>query len=70
MYVIGQEALKTSINYINGHLDAVSLFRNKRVIIMLNEMTRRNTTKFVIFYIYENKKLLFLFFISCYFFPP
>ena len=40
-----------------------SLFRNKR--LLLDEMTQRNASKFAIFYIYENLKLLFLFFISC-----
>ena len=34
---------------------------------MLNEMTRQNASKFAISYIYENPKLLFPFFISCYF---
>ena len=33
--------------------------------IMPDEMTRQNTSKFAIFYIYENPKLLFPFFISC-----
>ena len=42
-----------------------SLFRKKR--FMLDEMTRRNASKFAIFYIYENPKLLYPFFISCYF---
>ena len=32
---------------------------------MLDEMTRRNASKFTIFYIYENTKLPFPFFISC-----
>ena len=32
---------------------------------MLDEMTRQNASKFAIFYIYENPKLLFPFFISC-----
>ena len=41
------------------------LFRNER--FMLDEMTWQNTSKFVIFYIYENPKLLFPFFISLYF---
>ena len=44
----------------------VSLFRNKR--FMLDEMTWQNASKFAIFYIYENPKLIFPFFISCYFF--
>ena len=34
---------------------------------LLDEMTQQNASKFVIFYIYENLKLLFPFFISCYF---
>ena len=34
---------------------------------MLDEMTLQNPSKFAIFYIYENPKLLFPFFISCYF---
>ena len=34
---------------------------------MLDEMTRRNDSKFAIFYKYENPKMLFPFFISCYF---
>ena len=34
---------------------------------MLDEMTRWNALKFGISYIYENPKLFFLFFISCYF---
>ena len=34
-------------------------------LFMLDEMFRRNASKFAIFYIYENPKLLFLFFISC-----
>ena len=40
-----------------------ALFRNKKFI--LDEMTRRNASKFAIFYIYENPKFLFPFFISC-----
>ena len=38
---------------------------------MLDEMTQQNASKCAIFYIYENPKLLFPFFISCYliFFP-
>ena len=43
----------------------MSLFRNK--IFMLDEMIRWNASKFAIFYIYENPKLLFPFFISYYF---
>ena len=39
------------------------LIRNKR--FLLDEMTRQNASKFAIFYIYENPKLLFPFFISC-----
>ena len=47
----------------------LTLFRNKR--FMLDEMTQRNASKFVIFYIYQNPMLLFQFFISCNFvFPP
>ena len=42
-----------------------SLFRNKS--FMLEEMTWRNASKFAIFYMYENPKLLFPFFISYYF---
>ena len=34
---------------------------------VLNEKFQRNASKFAIFYIYENPKLLFPFFISCYF---
>ena len=34
---------------------------------VLDEMFQRNASKFAIFYIYENPKLLFPFFISCYF---
>ena len=43
------------------------LFRNK--MFMLDEMTQqRNASKFAIFYIlYQNPKLIFPFFISCYF---
>ena len=38
---------------------------------VLDEKFHRNASKFVIFYIYENLKLLFPFFISCKFiFPP
>ena len=43
----------------------MTLFRNER--FMLDEMTRQNASKFAIFYIYENPKLPFPFFISCYF---
>ena len=46
------------------HLTKVTLFRNER--FMLDEMTRQNASKFAIFYIYENPKLLFPFFNSCY----
>ena len=46
-------------------IDQISLLRNKK--FMLDEMTRRNASKFAIFYIYENPKLLLPFFISCYF---
>ena len=42
----------------------MTLFRNKR--FMLDEMTLQNASKFAIFYIYENPKLLFPIFISCY----
>ena len=35
----------------------ISLFRNKK--FMLDEMTQRNTSKFDIFYTYENPMLLF-----------
>ena len=42
-----------------------SLFRNKR--FMLDEMTWLKASKFAIFYIYENTKLLFPFFTLCYF---
>ena len=48
-------------------LVAQSLFRKKR--FMLDEKFQRNASKFDIFYIYENPKLFFPFFISCYFFP-
>ena len=34
---------------------------------MLDEMSKQNASKFAIFYIYENPKLLLTFFISCYF---
>ena len=34
---------------------------------VLDEKFQRNDSKFAIFYIYENPKLLFPFFISCYF---
>ena len=34
---------------------------------VLDEKFQRNASKFAIFYIYENPKLLFPFFISCYF---
>ena len=37
---------------------------------VLDEKFQRNTSKFAIFYIYENPKLLFPFFISCYFIFP
>ena len=40
-------------------IPGLALFRNKS--FMLNEMTRRNASKFAIFYIYENPKLLFHF---------
>ena len=40
----------------------VSLFRNKR--FMLDEMTWQNASKFAIFYIYENPKLIFPFFVT------
>ena len=43
-----------------------SLFRKKR--LMLDEKFQQNASKFTIFYIYENPKLLLPFFISCYFF--
>ena len=36
---------------------------------VLDEMFQPNASKFAIFYIYEKPKLLFPFFISCYFFP-
>ena len=42
-----------------------SLFRKKR--FMLDEMTWRNASKIVMFYMYKTPKLLFPFFISCYF---
>ena len=45
-----------------------ALFRNKK--FMLDEMTRQNASKFVIFYINENTKLFFLFFLSCYIIFP
>ena len=41
------------------------LLRNKK--LMLDEMTQRNASKFAIFYTNENPKLVFPFFISCYF---
>ena len=41
-----------------------ALFRNKR--FMLDEMTQQNTSKLATFYIHENPKFLFPFFISCY----
>ena len=46
-----------------------SLFRNKR--FMLDQMTWRNASKFAIFCMYENLKLLFPFFhfVLLYFFP-
>ena len=53
----GKNTLTSLVSY--------SLFRNKR--FMLDEMTWRNASKFAIFHIYENPKLLFPFFISCYF---
>ena len=34
---------------------------------VLDEKFQQNASKFAIFYIYENPKLLFPFFISCYF---
>ena len=37
---------------------------------MLDEMTQQNTSKFATFYIYENPKLIFPVFISCYFIFP
>ena len=42
-----------------------ALFRKKK--FMLDEMFQQNASKFGIFYIYENPKLLFPFFILCYF---
>ena len=42
-----------------------SLFRKNR--FRLDEKFQQNASKFAVFYIYENPKLLFLFFISCYF---
>ena len=41
------------------------LFRQKR--FMLDEKFQRNASKFAIIYMYKNPKLLFPFFISCYF---
>ena len=43
----------------------IALFRKKR--FMLDEMIRWNASKFAKIYIYENPKLLFPFFILCYF---
>ena len=48
-------------NYRTYHMH----FRNKK--FLLDEMTWWNASKFAMFYIYENPKLLFPFFISCYF---
>ena len=45
-----------------------SLFRKKR--FMLDEKFQQSTSKFAIFYMCENPKLLFPFFISCYFIFP
>ena len=46
------------------------LLRNSGCVIKLIA-AQRNASKFAIFYIFENPKLLFPFFISCYFiFPP
>ena len=62
------EIWQKKMSNIYSHLPLVdrcdiTLFRNKR--FMLDEMTRWNASKFAIFYIYENPKLLFPFFISC-----
>ena len=46
------------------YLYMYTLLRNKR--FMLDEMTQRSASKFAIFYIYENPKLLFDFSFSCY----
>ena len=43
----------------------MSLFRNER--FMLDEMTGRNASKFAIFYIYEDPKLLFSFCVTLFF---
>ena len=45
-----------------------SLFRKKR--FMLDEKFQQNASKFAIFYRYDNPKLLYPFFISCYFTLP
>ena len=47
---------------------AYALFRKKR--FMLDEKFQQIASTFAIYYIYENPKLLFPFFILCYFFPP
>ena len=44
---------------------ACTLFRNSGFVVKL--IVLRNASKFAIFYIYENTKLLFPIFISCYF---
>ena len=49
-------------------LKIITLFRNKRFI--LNLIPQWNTSKFAIFYEYENPKLFFPFFISCNFIFP
>ena len=49
---------------------AIALFRYK--MFMLDEMTQLNTSKFAIFYIYKDPKLLFQFlttYMLVYFFP-
>ena len=52
--------IRPKLSWIQLILDS---FRNKR--FMLDEMIWRNASKFAIFYIYKNPKLLFPFFISC-----
>ena len=56
------EYLPVKIKFRNGavHYNKTNtLFRNKR--FMLDEMTWQNASKFAIFYVYENPKMLFPF---------
>ena len=54
---------KIILNIFFNYLKKYTLFRNSGCVVKL--IVKRNASKFTIFYIYENPKLLYPFFISC-----